>query len=201
MTKLVVALCLAICLVPQGLAAQDVMASDPGLQPGDLVEITVWQREELSGQFPVSQDGTLVHPLYQQVRVTGLPPDQVQDRLRSFLSQFESNPQVVVRPLYQVVVGGQVFRPDIYTVQPGTTISQVVTLAGGATETGDIDEVQLRRGTNESEINLRDPASIQLRVQSGDQILVKEAGGFDVQRLFEWIRFGALTATIIARTD
>lgn len=166
---------LTICL-PVCLSAQDTV-SDQGLQPGDIVQITVWQRDELSGEFTVAQDGTLVHPLYQQVRVTGLPSGQVEDRLRSFLSQFEANPQVVVRALYTVAVAGQVFRPDIYTVPPGTTISQVVTQAGGVTETADTDEVQLTRGTRVSEIDLRDLATVQMPVQSGDQILVRGEGG------------------------
>lgn len=168
-------LLLTICL-PFRLSAQE-PASDPGLQPGDVVEITVWQREELSGEFTVSQDGTLVHPLYQQVRVTGVPAGQVQDRVRSYLTQFEANPQVIVRPLYKVAVAGAVMRPDIYGIQPGTTLSQVVTQAGGVTPTADTDDVQLTRGTRIIEFNLRDLAAIQMPVQSGDQILVKEEGG------------------------
>lgn len=173
MTRFALAAVLTLSLaLPAGLSAQAVPA-DPGLQPGDLVEITVWMRAELSGEFTVAQDGTLVHPLYRQVRVTGLPAAQVEDRLRSFLSQFEANPQVVVRPLYRVAIAGQVFRPDIYTVQPGTTVSQVVTLAGGVTEAADSDDAELTRGTQVREIDLRDLSTIQTPVQSGDQILVK----------------------------
>jgi protein involved in polysaccharide export with SLBB domain len=172
-------LLLTICL-PVRLSAQEA-PSDPGLQPGDVVEITVWQRDELSGEFTVSQDGTLVHPLYQQVRVTGLPSSQIQDRVRSYLSQFESNPQVIVRPLFKVAVAGAVMRPDIYSIQPGTTLSQVVTQAGGVTETADTDDVQLTRSTRVIELDLRDLATVQMPMQSGDQILIKskvEGGGF-----------------------
>jgi polysaccharide export outer membrane protein len=177
MTRFSFALAFLMAVVlPVDLSAQEAASADPGLQPGDLVEITVWQRPELSGQFTVAQDGTLVHPLYRQVRVTDLPAAQVEDRLRSFLSQFEANPQVVVRPLYQVALAGQVFRPDIYTVQPGTTVTQVVTLAGGVTETADTEEVQLTRGTGVTEIDLRDITTVRMPVQSGDQILVKEKG-------------------------
>ena len=126
--------------------------------------------------FDIAQDGTLVHPLYRQMRVTGMPASQVEARLRSFLSQYEANPQVVVRPLYQVSVAGQVFRPDIYTVQPGTTVTQIITLAGGVTEEADTDDAQLTRGVAISEIDLRSTAATQMPVQSGDQILVKGKG-------------------------
>jgi protein involved in polysaccharide export with SLBB domain len=194
-------LLLTICL-PASLSAQE-SVSDPGLQPGDVVEITVWQRDELSGEFTVSQDGTLVHPLYQQVRVTGLPSSQIQDRVRSYLSQFESNPQVIVRPLYKVAVAGAVMRPDIYSVQPGTTLSQVVTQAGGVTETADTDDVQLTRGTRVTEFNLRDLGAVQTQVQSGDQILIKaEAGGGGfTQRVLPFIHTGLLIANIVVRTS
>ncbi|HYO47387.1 MAG TPA: polysaccharide biosynthesis/export family protein [Gemmatimonadota bacterium] len=187
--------------LPASLLAQEIAASDPGLQPGDLVEITVWQRDELSGEFTVAQDGSLVHPLYRQVHVTGLPASQVEDRLRSFLGQFEANPQVVVRPLYKVAVAGQVFKPDIYTVQPGTTVSQVVTQAGGVTETADTDDAQLTRGTRVTEIDLRDLATIQMPVQSGDQILVKAKGGAGLAAVVPWIRSGLLFATILWRVN
>lgn len=194
---------LALVLVlPARLSAQDPAVGDPGLQPGDLVEITVWQRDELSGQFTVAQDGTLVHPLYRQVRVTGMPASQVEERLRSYLGQYEANPQVVVRPLYHVSVAGQVFRPDIYTVQPGTTVSQVVTLAGGVTEEADTDDSQLTRGTRVTEIDLRSTSTTQMPVQSGDQILVKTRGsGVGFAQVVPWIRSGLIIATILLRVN
>jgi polysaccharide export outer membrane protein len=202
MLKNLFALLLLFALsLPTSVRAQETPVSDPGLQPGDIVQITVWERPELSGDFTVSQDGTLVHPLYQQVRVTGLPSSQVQERIRSFLSQFEANPQLVVRPLYQVALAGQVFRPSIYTVQPGTTISQVVTQAGGVTESADTDDVQLTRGTRVTEIDLRDLATVQMPVQSGDQILVKAKGGFGAAAVTPWIRTGLTIGTILWRLN
>lgn len=196
MTRILFALILAV--LPVAASAQVPSLDDPGLQPGDLVEITVWQRAELSGQFTVALDGTLTHPLYRQVRVTGLPPAQVEDRLRSFLSQFEANPQVVVRPLYQISVAGQVFRPNIYTVQPGTTVTQVVTMAGGVTADADTDDAQLTRGTQVTEIDLRDASTVQMPVRSGDQILVnaKGTGGFR-QRVLPFLQFGMTIAHVV----
>ena len=65
-------------------------------------QITVWQREELSGEFTVAPDGSLNHPLYREMRVTGMPVSQVEERVRSFLSAYEANPQLVVQPQYKV---------------------------------------------------------------------------------------------------
>jgi polysaccharide export outer membrane protein len=144
-----------------------------------VVQVTVWQRTELSGEFTVAPDGSLNHPLYRQVRVTGVPASQIEERLRSFLSAYEANPQVVVQPLYKVTVAGSVMRPDIYSLAPGTTVSQAVTQAGGVTENGKRDDVKLYRNANETELDLTEPEAIQMPVQSGDQILVssKSSGG------------------------
>lgn len=199
--RLLTILALLLLSLPFSARAQETPVSDPGLQPGDIVEVTVWNRPELSGQFTVAQDGSLVHPLYQQVQVMGVPPRQVQDRIRAYLTQFEANPQVVVRPLYQVALAGAVFRPNIYTVQPGTTISQVVTQAGGVTEGADTDEVQLTRGTRVTEIDLRDLTTVQMPVQSGDQILVKAEGGSGLSAVVPWLRSGLVIATVIWRVN
>lgn len=166
---------------PMMLTAQAQVASDAGLQPGDLVQVTVWQRDELSGEFTVAPDGSLNHPLYRQVKVTGVPATQIEDRLRSFLSAYEANPQVVVQPLYRVTVAGSVMRPDIYNLPPGTTVSQAVNLAGGVTENGKRDDVRLYRGVTESELDLTEPEDLVTPVQSGDQIVVRDKsslGGF-----------------------
>lgn len=188
-----------ITAAPTMLAAQSPAGSDAGLQPGDLVQITVWQRDELSGEFTVAPDGSLNHPLYRQVTVTGVPATQIEDRLRSFLSAYEANPQVVVQPLYRVTVAGQVMRPDIYNLPPGTTVSQAVNLAGGVTENGKRDDVRLYRSVNETRLDLTDPADLGTSVQSGDQIVVRdESSGFSLRgTILPLIQIGFSIAHII----
>lgn len=183
MKRLLLALGLLLAVgSPPGLRAQ--IATDPGdgLQPGDVVEIQIWQREELSGEFTVAPDGSLLHPLYRQVTVTGIPTAQVEDRLRSFLRRFEADPQLVVQPLYRVSVSGAVMRPDIYDLPPGTTVAQAVIRAGGVAEQGKADKVRLVRGASTTEVDLTDPGSTMAHrpVRSGDQILVesRREGGF-----------------------
>lgn len=155
-------------------AAQTPGPTDVGVKPGDMIEITVWQRDELSGEFIVAPDGTLVHPLYRQVNVTGIPAREVEERVRSFLGQYEADPQLVVQPHYRVAVGGGVMKPDVYDILPGTTVSEVVTQAGGISENGKRKDVRLIRVGRETKLDLTDPAEMQVALQSGDQIAVKE---------------------------
>lgn len=172
---------------------------DLGLQAGDKVTVTVWMRPELSGDFTVAQDGSLNHPLYRQVRVRGVPATEIEGRLRTFLSSYEANPQVVVQPFYRVAVAGSVMRPDIYELPPGTTVAQAVTHAGGVTESGKRDDVRLYRQGNEIELDLNELEAVQMLVQSGDQIQVrlKDPAGLFRGTIMPIVQAGFWIANII----
>lgn len=151
------------------------LAPDPiALRPGDAVRISVWRKPEMSGQFTISMDGSVAHPLYRSVTVTGLSLPALESRLRMFLEQFEETPQFVVEPLLRVVVGGEVARPNLYTLGPETSVAQAVALAGGATERGHADRIRLVRAGSTILIDLTkaDPAATQLAIRSGDEVFV-----------------------------
>src|SRR2546427_10563039 len=82
--------------------------SDPVLRPGDVLRITVWRHPEMSGEFVVAPDSTLVHPLYQVVKVAGAPLPVVKERLRGLLATYEQDVQLVIEPLFPVTVAGEV---------------------------------------------------------------------------------------------
>src|SRR5881296_1306010 len=63
--------------------------NDPILRPGDVLRINVWRHPELSGDFEVAPDSTLVDPVYQVVKVAGAPLAVVRERLRAVLSTYE----------------------------------------------------------------------------------------------------------------
>ena len=171
-------LCLVMaCMSGSALAQPSVApptASQIVLRPGDVLRITVWRKPELSGQFTVAMDGTLAHPLFRAVPVAGTPLATVEARLLQFLQRYEEGPPFVIEPLLRVAVGGEVARPNLYTLGPETTISQAVALAGGASERGRNDRVRLVRQGRTVLIDLTKPdASVtQLPIQSGDEIFV-----------------------------
>lgn len=156
-----------------GLRAQ-APGTPQGLSPGDQLRVAVWRNPEMSGDFTVVANGTLNHPLYREVQVTGIPLSAVEDRLRTFLMRYASNPQFVIQPLLRVTVGGEVRAPNILSVPPETTIAQAIALAGGQSTTGRLDRIKLLRDGRESTIDLRRPDSpaATLLVHSGDQIMV-----------------------------
>jgi len=146
--------------------------------PGDQVRIVVYRQPELSGDFAIASNGTIVHPLYREVQVTGVPISVVEDRLRTFLTKYVTNPQFVILPLVKVIVAGEVKAPNVYPVPPETTVQQVVAQAGGPTDRGALDDVRMVRDRQEVRIDLSRPNSeaANLQIRSGDLILVGRQG-------------------------
>ena len=148
------------------------------LKPGDVLRITVLRHPELSGEFTVNGDGVLVHPLYRELRVSGIALSDTEQLVRGVLARFDAKPEFVIDPLFQVSVAGEVRQPNLYALRPTTTIAQAVALAGGVSERGRIDRVRLFRAGREYPVDLRRPEtgmSMDL-IQSGDQIVVERRG-------------------------
>jgi protein involved in polysaccharide export with SLBB domain len=73
-----------------------------------------------------------------------------------------------------VAGAGEVRVPNVHLLRPGTTLPEAIAAAGGYGERGDPGEIVLRRGADDYEIDLTDPASphVVTTVRSGDQIVV-----------------------------
>jgi len=158
--------------------AQNQDPATQGLAPGDQLRITVWRKPEMSCDCTVAGNGTIIHPLYREVQVIGVPLTTVEDRLRTFLARYEQNPQFVIQPLVKIVGGGEVRTPNSYSVPPETTIAQALSLAGGPTERGNMREVKVIRDRNEIKMDVSRPDSDAgvLQIRSGDQIIMGRRG-------------------------
>ncbi|MFL5616084.1 MAG: polysaccharide biosynthesis/export family protein [Gemmatimonadaceae bacterium] len=144
------------------------------LSPGDVIRLEVWQQKAYSGEFPVANDGTVVHPLYRELRVAGRPLNEVDGMFRDFLSRFLTNPTFSIQPLLRVVVAGEVRQPNIYTVPPGTTVAQVIAMAGGPTDRGRLDDIRVIRNATSTKLDLTRPdaTATHEEIHSGDEILM-----------------------------
>jgi polysaccharide export outer membrane protein len=154
------------------------------VSPGDILRITVWRHPELSGEFPIAGDGTLLHPLYQRVQVVGVTLGVAKERLRELLATYEQDAQLTLQPLFPVSVGGEVRQPNLYRLPEGTTVAQAVATAGGPTERGRLDRVRLLRGQRVINFDLTSGVARTEgdRIVSGDQILVARQSNFSFVR-------------------
>jgi len=175
---LAAALCFAAPLASQ--APRFPSDTNAVLKPGDMVKIAVWRDPEMSGDFVVGADGALRHPLYQQVQVAGVPLHVATDRLRQFLTKYQTDPQITVQPLFRVVVGGEVRTPNLLSLPPETTISEAIALAGGPTSEAKLTDVKVVRGGKEYKFDLTNPDAVWANapIESGDAVVVARRGSF-----------------------
>ena len=71
-----------------------------------------------------------------------------------------------------VFVAGQVKTPGAYAVDPGTTVLQVISLAGGLTDRGSDNRIRIQRSVNGKKLEVS--AKLSDLVQPGDTIIVRE---------------------------
>jgi protein involved in polysaccharide export with SLBB domain len=195
----------ALLIVPLGSASAQQRPgppNDPILRIGDALRINVWRHTELSGDFVVAPDSTLVDPVYQVVKVAGVPLPVVRERLRGVLASYEQGVPFVFEPLFPVTVAGEVRLPNLYRLAQGTTVAQAIAHAGGPTELGRLDKVRLIRRDSAIVINLGSRYSRYeaLRIASGDQILVARRSSFNILRdaLYPLASLTAAVAAVLA---
>jgi polysaccharide export outer membrane protein len=150
--------------------------SEAVLHPGDHLKITVLSDDkDLTGEFEVAPDGTLKHPLYNQVKVAGVPMTSLKGQIVSFLRKFQKEPQVEVEPLLEVTINGEVHKPGVFFLAPETTVQKAVESASeGTTTRANRGAISLLRDGRKTAVRFADDShgAILQTIQSGDQISV-----------------------------
>lgn len=175
---------LALALFAAPLVAQT--RSDPAtagaesIHPGDVVRLTVLRDEDLSGDFPVNQFGTVVLPLVGEYDVTGESHRSLREKVIHDLREIRYAPDIEVVVLKRVRIVGEVNEPGVYPLDPTMTVADAVASAKGRTQFASEGTVILRRGAEVIDADLRTetPLSESL-IASGDEIFVPRRGWVD----------------------
>ena len=119
-------------------------------KPDDVITVTVWERQTLSGTVTVDTNGNITLPMpIGSVKVVGLTAKQISDLLTKRLGEYMVNPTVFVSisPAegFTVHVLGEVKEPNFIKVPDGTTLQEAITRAGGFTPLADKKHLQLIR--------------------------------------------------------
>jgi polysaccharide export outer membrane protein len=120
------------------------------LGPGDRLKISVFGREEASGDFTIGADGRVATPLVGELPAAGLTIDQLQNRYRNELQQgFYKEPKIAIevlnyRPFF---IMGEVKKPGSYPYSSGLSVLAAVAEAGGFTPHADRDLAIVERRT------------------------------------------------------
>lgn len=126
------------------------MPPDESLGIDDVFAVRVYGEEDLSGEFRISDDGTIDYPFAGRISVLGLRSGEVQTLIADKLKDgYLKNPQVSVMVKEwnsrKVAVLGQVQKPGSVVYFPRMTIVDAIAAAGGFTPIAAKNKVTLRR--------------------------------------------------------
>lgn len=171
--------CVLVSTSVPGLARGQPSAAEVQLSPGDAVRIEVKDEPELSGQFPVGEDGAVLLPLVGLVAAANRPFGEVRREVEERYAGELREPVVRVTPLVRIAVLGEVRQPGLFPVDPTYTLGDVLALAGGLAPAADTRRVSVLRGGTVIVARL-DPESslLDLEPRSGDQIIVARQSWF-----------------------
>ena len=163
---------------------------DTTLGPGDVFAVRVFGEESLSGDHQVAPDGTISFPLLGAVEVTGMEPTAVASKIETELRERDllRNPHVSVYVRQyvskRVSVVGAVADPGAFPLEPGMTVVQAISMAGGFSSLADRDATVVTRRVGDETVRYRVPVE---RVSKGQAEDIEVAAGdiiFVPERLF-----------------
>ena len=154
-------------------AQTSVAARSDVIGPGDVLKLRIWREPDMSGEFQVASNGTVVLPRLGQINVASMPADSLQAILTDRYKAYLNNPSIEISLLRRVTITGAVKTPGVYPLDPTMTIADALALAGGASSEGKRDQVEIRRAGRSIVADLRNDTRLaDSPVQSGDQLYV-----------------------------
>ena len=158
------------------------------LRSGDVLKIVVFRDKELSNEYPIDARGYVQIPGLGVIKVAGLDPTEVTDRLKlALVERGFARPEISVQPLIRVSVLGEVRSPNVYPIDPGTSLLQLLTVAGGPTDRAKLTDTRVIRDGHAFKVDmeggLRGSASGRIVLYSNDVIVVGRKKGFTSENL------------------
>jgi len=162
---------------------------------GDILEITVYDNEELNTTVRVGGDGMISMPLLGNVKVGGMDVSSIASYIEKLLANgYLLAPQVNVfveeYRSKKVTILGQVNRPGLNELEGSISLLELISRAGGLTEdAGGLITIKRKTNTNnEKKVITIDieklieqgDTSLNIPLQDGDSIYVAKAGVFYV---------------------
>ncbi|MGZ4887057.1 MAG: polysaccharide biosynthesis/export family protein, partial [Candidatus Aminicenantales bacterium] len=154
--------------------AKDIFVKAYRIGPGDLLEIKVFEVEQLNQVVRVSEDGSITLPLLGRIEIEGLTQSGVVQKLSTLLpAKYVKNPQVTVfikeYKSQQVAVIGAVEKPGNYELVGRKNLLQMISQAWGLTDKATDEIFILRDGGDGSASSI--PIDLKDLMVNGNQKL------------------------------
>lgn len=151
---------------------------------GDLLQIEVYDEDDLTKEVRVLTDGFISFPLLGNMRAAGLTVAGLEKIITAKLAEkYLVNPQVTVfvKEFSSVYVFGEVKKPGSFPIYGNMTVFEAVTLAGGFTEVANPKKVKVIRQEEGHEVSFEvdmerltkhGDTSGDLELQANDRVIV-----------------------------
>ncbi len=161
------------------------LAQSYKLQPGDVLQISVWKETDLQSEVLVRPDGGISFPLTGDLHASGHSVSELtamlEVKVRKLVPDAVVSVAVKVASGNRVYVIGKVARPGDFPLNRPIDVMQALSLAGGATPFANTDNVRIlrREGDHQSSISFRysevergRKLEQNILLQSGDTVVV-----------------------------
>lgn len=122
------------------------------LQPGDILEISVWKEPDLQREVLVRPDGGISFPLVGSMMVKDKSVQDVKKALTARLEKYIPDPVVTVNLKEmlgnRIYVVGKVLKPGEFVTNRSVDVMQALGMAGGLNPFADGDEIMILRRVN-----------------------------------------------------
>jgi polysaccharide export outer membrane protein len=153
----------------------------------DILQISVFQVNDLNSAVQVSQDGNVTLPLIGKVQVAGRTTSEAEQIIAGKLRQkYLQSPQVSVSVKTfgkRITVSGSVGGPRVLADDGNTTLSQAIANAGGVAEIGNSQRVHVAQSKDQhvqdTIYNLDDIQAGKVQdplLHGGDIVVVEQSG-------------------------
>ena len=152
---------------------------------GDLLQIEVYDEDDLTKEVRVLTDGFISFPLIGSVKAAGLTVSGLEQEIKGRLgAKYLVDPQVTVfvKEFSDIYVFGEVKKPGSFPLFGKMTVFEAITLAGGFTEVANPAKVKIVRQQEDGQeitievdigrITKKGEASEDKELQANDRVIV-----------------------------
>jgi len=133
-------------------AADRITQANYVVQPGDILDISVWKEKDLQKELMVRPDGGINFPLAGEISASGKTLEQLQKELASKLARYVPDPVVTVAVKEsrgnKIYVVGKVNKPGEFASNRSIDVMQALSMAGGPNPYASVNKIKILRREN-----------------------------------------------------
>ena len=152
-TILLLVTAIGLLVMGSAVAQEDKQPRAPyTINPGDLLEISVWKELDLQRQVLVRPDGAFSFPLCGDIVAEGRTVEDIRQeltfRLQAYIPDLVVTVTVAEINGNKIYVIGQVKTPGVFIVNPRVDVIQALSIAGGLTPFAQQNNIKILRRRN-----------------------------------------------------